>query len=190
MNFDLNIIKLIKNEYYDDYTLYTKEILSDGMCISDNQYSVIVYILRNYNLNYRLDTGSGFSSYVIRKETSDNHLHVSVDDNDKWLQKTIQFFQFHNLNSTNLVSVQEFEKLNYTYDFIFHDLGNMATRTTSLPTILSKLNLNGFIMFDDVHKSTYGEYVKTKMVDFLHIDITQLSLDKFGRHASLYQKIK
>ena len=39
-------------------------------------------------------------------------------------------------------------------------------------------------------KEVYTNYVKTKMVDFLHIDITQLSLDKFGRHASLYQKIK
>ena len=87
-------------------------------------------------------------------------------------------------------SKHNLEKLNYTYDFIFHDLGSIETRKTSLPTILSKLNLNGFIMLDDVHKSTYGEYVKTKMTDFVQIDITQLSLDKFGRYASLYQKIK
>lgn len=190
MKFDTTSIKSIQNEYYNEYKLYTKTISSEEMCISENQYGLIAYILRNYNLNNRLDTGSGFSSYVIRKETLDNQIHVSVEDSDIWRQKTTEFFKSHKLDSTNLVSVQEFEKLNYTYDFIFHDMGNMETRRSSLSMILSKLNLNGFIMLDDVHKQSYVEYVKTKMENFLQIDITQLSIDRFGRHAYLYKKIK
>lgn len=190
MNFNISAIKSIQTEYHERYTSYIKTISSEEMCISDSQYSIIVYILRNYNLNNRLDTGSGFSSYVIRKETADNQLHVSIEDNDKWLKKTIEFFHSNNIDSTNLISTQEFEKLNYTYDFIFHDLGSMQTRQLSLTAILSKLNLNGFIMLDDVHKSTYAEYVKTKMENFVQIDITKLSLDKFGRYAHLYQKVK
>lgn len=192
ITFDNKKLLDIQDEYKNDYVLYCSTVSSDGMCLSLEQISIVVYILRYGGVGNRLDTGSGLSSYVIQKETLDPHVHVSVEDNGNWIKKTEEFMLLHNLSTKNLILWENFSTISHTYDFIYHDLGKMSTRESSLLTILSKLNSGGYIMLDDVHKYNYRRYVEgvVGLVGCLkQIDITDISRDKFGRYAYLYQKI-
>jgi hypothetical protein len=189
IQFDNKKLLDIQDEYKNDYILYCSTVSTEDMCLSLEQASIVVYILRYGNVVNRLDTGSGLSSYVMQKETVAPNIHVSVEDNDKWIKKTEQFLLQHKLSTKNLILWKNFRTISYNYDFIYHDLGNMSTRQSSLATILSKLNTGGYIMLDDVHKQGYRKNIAHLAKDLKQIDIADISRDKFGRYAYLYQKI-
>lgn len=143
-----------------------------------------------------LGLGSGFSSFVFRSyAASKNEVVVySIDDNPEWLDHTRDYLALHNLSTERMILWDKFKKyhLNEPFDFIFHDLGNMDLRKSSLDLVL-KLGLGGgIILLDDIHKTSYVKYVQDRLscYSFRYFDLQAYTLDEFGRYSGLLSDVR
>ena len=100
-----------------------------------------------------LDTGSGYSSYVLRRYAKESGAEVvSVDDDAAWMTKTEGFLAEYDLADTGrLLSWEEFREEKDKFDLIFHDLGTGGTRVASMEWVSYCALPGAAIVFDDIH---------------------------------------
>jgi predicted O-methyltransferase YrrM len=107
-----------------------------------------------------LDLGSGFSSFVLRlysMNAGKDAVVYSVDDDENWLAKTVEFLRDSQVREDFLMGWQSFlQSAPGSFDLIFHDLGNMVLRAQTLPFVLSQLEAKGVFVLDDMHKTGAG----------------------------------
>lgn len=191
-------INLIKSEIENEYIRYVTTISSPDMATSFEQCSLLVYFLRNFEIKSILDTGSGISSYFIRRELKNKNFNVTTfETNEMWLQKTKNYLNENNLNSENIFYWNDV-KNNYIlsgYDFIYHDLGCIEERIEYLPNIVSRLSETGKIMLDDLHFNVKPSCNLREVVynffradNWEEQDIKNESIDSYGRYATIFKR--
>lgn len=138
-----------------------------------------------------LDTGSGFSSFVLRRWAGEQEYAAvwSVDDDAQWLERTRAFLASRKLTDRGLMTWEAFAAQdNGPFDLVFHDMGTMATRIHSLPAVLRRVTPDtGVIVLDDTHNR---KYVEAARVELKHCRATVLdagswTLDSFRRRATI-----
>jgi predicted O-methyltransferase YrrM len=137
-----------------------------------------------------LDLGSGFSSFVLRRQRAGaggGTVH-SVDDDPQWLERTRGFLEARGVSSDGMFLWPAFAAAPpQSYDLVLHDMGRMALRLEALPAVLSLVSANGLLVLDDMHKPEYapGALARCRESGFEHCSLRTLTLDGFGRHASV-----
>lgn len=180
------------------YKLYTDTISSKDMATSLEQCLILSGIMQKNELKKVLDTGSGISSFFIRKYLPENCEVFTFETDTKWASKTENFIQNYNLISSNILiwnDVKDDSTIN-DFDFIYHDLGDIETRIDTIPNIARRLKTGGYIMLDDAHFNfpphlqlldTIHNYFTTE--NWVEVDIKNISIDGYGRYAVMYQRI-
>jgi len=189
--------KFIQDEYKFIYDHYTDNISNKVMATSLQQCSILYLISKNlFNKNI-LDTGSGISSYFLRKNKKlTNSINYTVDTNLDWLLKTKNFLKEYQVNDENLFEWSDFKnKYEIKFDFIYHDMGWIHERMTPIPYIKSMLYKNGIIMIDDLHFNNSPDCMLRDFVydeftpdNWLEVDIKSISMDEYGRYATIFIK--
>lgn len=140
-----------------------------------------------------LDMGSGLSSFVFRLYASDSPgvIVYSVDDDERWLEKTRLFLRQHNLSEKNTFTVDHFVTLNECdFDCILHDLNFVDVRINYTELILKMTKKGGAIIFDDVHKPDYlfSLLSRVRNINAEIFDLKPATLDTFGRFSLAVMK--
>jgi predicted O-methyltransferase YrrM len=134
-----------------------------------------------------LDTGSGFSSYVLRRYAAEaGAAVVSVDDSAEWLPRTKEFLERSGLDTTDVLSWEEFRARDWEpFDLIFHDLAGGALREEAMPLVTSLLAPDGVIVYDDAHHSSHRAAMYRNASDLETYSLKRWTRDRFGRWAIL-----
>lgn len=112
-----------------------------------------------------LDTGSGLTSVLLRKYLPKTPI-TTVDNSKDWLAKTGELGRRFNVSRHNYILWDEFlliEVMRGTFDFIVHDLGNMATRLDTLDTVLDYATPKCHILLDNFGIPKYKEYAMKQL---------------------------
>jgi hypothetical protein len=186
-------------EYAEQYKDYITTISSKGAAVSYETAALIFNILselvKNEQEQIWVDTGSGFSSFLLRAIAKQNPLVTvySFDDHEGWLLKTIDYCAAQDVSIDNIMLWNDRPNLNGKCSFVFHDLGDRHTRATNAGAVLDMLAENGQLIFDDLHKRDMAvkidEAIKARKLNYHeHEAIKAATLDNFGRWAGLIKK--
>jgi len=149
------------------YAQYVNEISSADMAASLELAAFLYGVCKLREYTKVLDLGSGLSSFVLRlyaSETSGVQVY-SVDDDPAWLLKTKVFLERHQLDVSNLLTVNQFFDSNESgFDCILHDLNFVEVRINYIDKVIALAKQNGLIILDDVHKPDY-RYQALKIVE-------------------------
>ena len=114
-----------------------------------------------------LDTGSGYSSYVLRRYAAEalRPIHVtSVDDDPEWLEETRGYLMRQGLSANDTLTWDEFKGQDRgEFDLVLHDLGHENERLRTLSDVLTLVRPGGAVLLDDVgnpHMERYGPYAR------------------------------
>ena len=141
-----------------------------------------------------LDSGSGFSSFVLRKYKlmvpGLNVRVITIDNKESWLDKTRQFLRDCGLGAEDCWSASDFSIYSdlFSFDLIFEDY-DINFRNKRLKYDMRHLKNSGHIILDDMHlgrtRSMLGSYVRTDQIQIK--DLFYLA-DKFGRFPAILKK--
>lgn len=175
----------LQNHYEDYCTHYSHKV----HVVSREQAAFVLNACRVLQPRRLVDFGSGFSSYVLRKYVQENSQCMvwSVDDDEQWLQKTIQFLREQALPTDGVMMAEAFftQHQNDRFDFIFYDLGNMRTREDYFERMLPLRSEQSMAMIDDVHKQDYRSFVVKVLKEqgIPYYNLKNITLDEYGRYA-------
>jgi predicted O-methyltransferase YrrM len=113
-----------------------------------------------------LDTGSGYSSYVLRRYADEvPQAHVtSVDHDPMWLGKTREYLASHGLPGSDTLTWDEFHGLGpREFDLVLHDLGSEEDRVRTLDYVLGSVRPGGVVLLDDAQMTIYGPYARRRL---------------------------
>ena len=184
----------IEDEYRAWHAAYTEGVSDALNAVSLRQVALLALLVRTRPVSRILDTGSGFSSFVFAREgqLKGGVNHFSVEDNDFWRGRTIEFLRENALPSENVLSWKAFQadkSLGY-FDLVFHDLGNMTTRILSLSEIEPRLSPNAWLILDDMHKTGYSPHALRLLGEgWVAQSLVDLTLDEFGRYAYICRRL-
>lgn len=185
----------IESRLRNEHGIYIASVSSPEMAVSLNSANLLTVFCENLKPMRLLDTGSGFSSYVLRSYAANTGAEVfSVDDNEHWLEKTREFLKSHDVSSNHVMSWKGFSAASHEpFDLIFHDLGSMSTRSETLEPILHLTKRgSGVLILDDMHKPDYERFVHRtiKNVSCSYWEATAFTLDELGRWAAVVADLK
>lgn len=188
-----------KESLKDAYNDYVTNVSTAQWAISLETSSLIWAILDELNATRIMDTGSGWSSYVLRawakKQRRDVHV-TSVDCDQLWLKKSVEYCKKHDVSLECFVHWNDEEEkklLNDTsFDFILHDLGNREVRMRTISSVTSMLSdESSIILYDDMHKDDVRSSTE-KQIEISGLSVvSHLTIhthDKFGRFGWVAKK--
>jgi len=149
--------KLNLKEMYD---YYRKNVSGGNYPISLPLARYINDLCWQTKPNNILDRGTGFSSFVFRKYALESWRWpniYSVDSNEQWLKKTIEFLRYCGLKTEHLYLWSDFKKLpgyEKKFDIILEDY-TILTRVKSLHIIVDMLDNDGYLILDDADHERY-----------------------------------
>jgi predicted O-methyltransferase YrrM len=136
-----------------------------------------------------LDTGSGYSSYVLRRYALQHGGEVvSVDDDAAWMEKTADYLDESNVGTDGLMTWQDFQvKEHQPFDLIFHDMGTYATRISSLATVSAHIADDGNLVYDDMQANSVRAEARqvTEQAGRRYFSMQRVTGDQIGRYAGL-----
>tara|TARA_R110001592_G_scaffold329756_2_gene611658 strand:+ start:1081 stop:1662 length:582 start_codon:yes stop_codon:yes gene_type:complete len=160
-------MKKLEEKFEKAYNEYITSVSNEDMAISRE---ACLYILRFCLENKPLkitDLGSGITSYALRlyQQYSDDDVIVfSVDDDKKWLSKSKEFCNKHNLNTDNfLYNIESLQEHKNQFDLVIHDYGNIPIRTSNTVNAFNLAKISGTVVYDDCHKESYYIYLKNTL---------------------------
>jgi predicted O-methyltransferase YrrM len=189
---DPHLMRRIAAEYRAEYDIYVREVSSPRAAASLETLALIVAIMRSRPIRRVADLGSGFSTFVIRREAERiGAYHVAVDDNSGWLEKTREFLTARGMSSSNLVSWNDFcaDPRHRDYDLVLHDLGGSELRRSAMPEVEARVAQMGWLVLDDMHKT----HLYPRMNEFMRprwhvVPLVGLTRDQFGRFCAVCRR--
>lgn len=178
----------ITTTYESDWQGYTTSVSSPEAAASLESIALVVALLRLSEAQSVMDTGSGFSTYVFRREAlALGKQHMALEDHEGWLEKTHAYLAQHDLPTNDLHLWSDVERDGDRVpaaDLLFHDMGSMTTRLFAVPWMADHVTPTGMLILDDMHKPTYRQYAQ----DYLRREwdvhsALALTEDAFGRFA-------
>ena len=173
------------------YADYISSVSNEVMAISLELEGFLSLVCNVFKPRRILDLGSGFSSTVFRSYQAGEPKRATVctvDDSVRWLDKTRDFLDAHQLPSDHMISWESF--LSHpaeTYDLVLHDLGTMDTRERTLQDALRSVCPNGLVVLDDMHILRYRGYAMRILsgLPVKHYSLRSFTEDRYGRYAEL-----
>jgi hypothetical protein len=192
-------IEEILERLYADY-IFNEKISDAGAAITWNTVLLLVELLFNVPKGgLAVDLGSGFSSVVLRawKKYIDEDLKViSVDTSERWLERTWDFLEAHELDVDDLIIWEEATPRHVSFppegrypDLVIFDIDYTRNRSPYTKEILKGLTSESTVLVvDDMHKAAFRENVVAvlrrdlKSFDIKHWDDIK---DDAGRYPSV-----
>lgn len=170
---------------------YTSQVSNSEMALSLQTTALLSSLCKSTRPAKLLDTGSGFSSYVLRKyakECSDGAVVYSVDDSAEWLERTREYLAGHGIDVENLYHWRVFrDREERGFNIILHDLGSIPTRIETLRDVVAMLADDGVLLLDDYHKPKlrFAAEPLLKQQGFQLISLRSFTFDSLGRYAAI-----
>ena len=124
----------------------------------------MIEMCHRYNPERILDTGAGWTSVLLRKYWPHAEV-VSVEMEPLWLDRAAELMRQFNVDGTGQLHLWKdfLKQIHPWFDFISHDLGDMAIRAETLATVVALLKPKGVMFLDnfgvDGYKSYAGPYL-------------------------------
>lgn len=177
---------LLMPQYLD----YVARVSWADHAVSIGTAAVLAQLCERHRPARVLDTGSGFSSYVLRRYAAEHGTEVvSVDDDADWMRKTAAYLEGHGLADLGeLVLWDDFSSAAQgQFDLIFHDLGTFETRVNTMPAIDDLVAPSGLVVYDDVVipsiRAAARELCAVKGRDYF--SLRHITLDEISRYSAL-----
>jgi predicted O-methyltransferase YrrM len=177
--------EILRGPYMD----YTQRVSPADMAISLQTAAFLFLLCEELKPARVLDLGSGFSSVVLRMFAN---LHPgtevwSVDDDPHWIRCTREFLAACGLRTQNMVLWSELSHMPRVFNLVFHDLGSMAVRLSTLPVALALCDVNGVVVLDDMPKEEYAPHADRllRQSDWSWRTVRSYTLDEFGRFCGM-----
>lgn len=189
--FDKLTLQLVKanqeilRPYYEEYV---SKVSKSDMAASLELAAFLFSVCKINKYNKLMDVGSGFSSFIFRlyaKQTPGVRVY-SIDDDAEWLEKTKRYLNEHSLNTDDMLTLDNFMKLNEGgFDCILHDMNFVEVRIQYVDFVFKSAKKNGLIIMDDVHKMDYRFALlkKLKPLGASCFTLRDMTKDNFGRFA-------
>ena len=134
-----------------------------------------------------LDTGSGFSSYVLRRHVQEagRGTVVSADDDADWLARTAGFLQRHGLATDGLLALTAAPLARGAYVLALHDLPICTARGDALPAVATAVAGGGIALLDDGHHYGGEIFAAGRAASLELYSLRARTLDPLGRYAIL-----
>jgi len=136
-----------------------------------------------------VDLGSGFSSFALRQyqlQANPAPEVWSVDDDDRWLNATRRFLEYHHLATDHLALWDTFiADEPGRFDLVVHDLGSLRVRRETLRQVVALAAPGGIVVIDDVNYGGFRRYAQRTLADLgaPHHMVEAATRDCFGRYA-------
>lgn len=171
------MIQKIHDDYCDKISINSAAISVETLNYTINN------LLNNKNIS-ACDLGSGLTSYILRLFINDI---TSVDDNQFWLQKTLEYCNANHKLHGEFLMFEQWKILNKKYDLIIYDFSDRFTRIKEFENVLLKLKSSGLILIDDMHKQNMAQEI-IKIANKNNLELISLkneTIDSFGRFSYL-----
>lgn len=172
------------------YTQYIENTSTKDMAISWELAKWMYTLCANQEVKKILDLGSGFSSVTFRlyKKLEKGIRVYSVDDNKRWVDKTIGFLKNRDLDTTNVLEYKNIQKIKRSveFDLIFYDLGTMDTRRAEFRNVVEKyLKHKSILIADDLHNNSYKCVLEgvARELGLQVYDLSEVTKDLYGRYS-------
>ncbi len=171
---------------------YIRTVSSRTAAVSLETTKLLWFLLHEDAPRTAIDTGSGFSSFLLRSFAK-NHAPdlqvLSVDDSPAWLDRTREYLESQSLEADGLLTWEEFqrESKDMHADLVFHDIGAVAGRAESFPTVLQACGPKVRIVLDDMHKGHFQAPILERLREarMQCVDLTLETIDREQRFAWL-----
>lgn len=178
------------DELRDVYSYYKQTVSPGNSAISLQVAAFLIAAVQNKNAKRILDLGSGFSSFVFRRNPRCEV--TSVDSNKKWLERTRSFLRKQRVDDTRLLTWDEFEviaDIGY-FDIVFVDIRPISRRVEQFERLLSLCSPGGVLIYDDYHKEHLRKPLKKKLnkSPVIYFNLMDLTLDEVGRYDAWIER--
>ncbi len=172
------------------HELYVREVSTPEMAVSWKISALLFTLARLIRPAAVADTGSGFSSFVLRRYAATAGMPVTVystDDHPGWLEKTREYLQAQQADTSHLYAWDDFTRTTQQFDLLFHDVGSMQMRADVLPQVISRVKPGGILILDDMHKRKYRRAALDvfRARGLMVHSLRELCLDDLGRFADV-----
>ena len=190
MKIDINVFNAARGLLQPAYNDYIARISPHNWALSLETGSLFYVICEEVKPAKVIDTGSGFSSYVVRLWQQKNMPSAevwSVDDSASWLERSKTFCAEKSVGLDNFDVWESFEKAHPEpeFDVVLYDLGSMKMRVNTFPRALKLCKPGGIVIIDDTHKNFYRNEV-TRVCGEQNIpldDMKALTTDSIDRYC-------
>lgn len=168
---------------------YVRDVSAPDHAVSLETASVLAALLEALRPRRVLDLGSGFSSYVVREFGATDAEIVTVDDAPEWLARTESYLDAQGMRRGTFRGLDVLQERDQRpFDLVFDDLGHMATRCRTLPSVVRLVAPDGIAILDDYHKYRYGRLVRAcAAVEGARVlSLRSMTRDGLGRCAALW----
>ena len=172
------------------YHDYVSRVSWADHAVSLRTAAVLMQLCESRSPRRLLDTGSGYSSFVLWRYAAQSGAEVvSVDDNATWMSRTQAFLANHDLSDAGrLVLWEQFRHEHpEPFDVIFHDLGTFDTRVSSMSRVSELVSRDGWIVYDDVHEDDVRSATKriVAAAGRRWVSLVDVTNDEINRYAAL-----
>ncbi len=181
------MIEQCKLDLESAYNEYITSVSTPNMAASLELSSYLLAWCRYNKPKNIIDLGTGFSSYVFKiyaKEIMGVKFE-SIDDDEKWLEKSADLISSKGLVADGMGLINEFKPHASGYDLVLQDLNFVEERIQKTDLVLSIASHNGLIIFDDVHKHEYRQAL-LKIIEkrrYRAYNLKRVTLDNYGRFS-------
>jgi len=183
----------LQEEYADAHRHYVTRVSDAAQPVSLKSAALLAWLVRGGGHSRVVDLGSGFSSYVLRREAArlGTVEHWAVDDDARWLETTRRYVRDQGSSDERIEAWETFRRRRPfpPFDLVFHDLGNMSTRTLCLPEVAERVAPGGLLILDDMHKPEYAPHALHHLREgWTSSSLVTLTHDALGRYAYIARR--
>jgi predicted O-methyltransferase YrrM len=184
------------SELQASHRVYVTEVSTWKWAISLETAGALLACCRLLEPERVLDTGSGYTSFILRMYATQAPTQVevvSVDDDLAWLEKTKAFLTKHGVGTDGtLMSWNEAQAEGlHDFDLVIHDLGAEELRARTLHAVLGAVRAGGVALLDDMHFEHYGRYARRvlRAAAFDSYSLRSVTREEtYGRYAVLARR--
>lgn len=169
------------------YDTYVSTVSTSGWAISFETSCLLLALCRSAGITSAVDTGSGFSSFVLRTWAAESGAVVaSVDDDPVWLDRTHDYLERagRDVGETYLWPKMPPAPV----DLVFHDIASGSRREDTMPASWGLAER--FVIWDDAHHAAHRRAMREVTRDHggRFFNLASLTKDDNGRFAGMTVK--
>jgi predicted O-methyltransferase YrrM len=170
------------------YLDYVSRVSWADHAVSLETAACLLQICETFRPERVLDTGSGYSSYVLRRYAREHGATVvSVDTDKAWLGRTAQFLVDTGVGAEGLLAWDDFQATRpEPFGLVFHDIEG-ALRVPTMEQVVRLARPDGHVVFDDVQVAHVRREARrvSEACGLRYVSMVAVTKDEIGRYSGL-----
>jgi predicted O-methyltransferase YrrM len=169
-----------------DWLDYVSRVSTANWAVSLETAAYLFWWCDRFSPKRILNTGSGFSSFVLHRYGLQSGAEVySIDNDDEWLEKTAHFLTDRSIPTDNVLPWSE--TIEGRFDLVFHDGGDLQYRVETMAAVSNLASDDGVIVYDDIHYPTVRREAErvTSQGNRRLFSLRSVTLDEIGRFCGI-----